>query len=116
MHFIIHNAEGRILQWGECPPDMLSLQASAGRYVMQGEGRDTTHYVLRDSIVERPANPAMLNLQVLTQVPLPATITINGSRYDVNDSTVDLDFTYPGTYTVTVAAFPYLDKTFTVTV
>lgn len=70
----------------------------------------------------RLANTAVLTGSTLTQVPVPATVKVGvkGSdavtEYATNEATVELGFTYAGTYTVTVSAFPYLDAEFEVTV
>lgn len=71
-------------------------------------------YVLDGEVVDRPENPATVSGSALENVPVPATIIINGTSYDTNESRVELGFSQPGTYDVKVVAWPYLDKEFTV--
>jgi hypothetical protein len=71
-------------------------------------------YVLNGKAVARPDNPTTVSGQTLDNVPTPATIIINGTSYDINESRVELGFSQPGTYDVKVVAWPYLDKEFSV--
>ena len=75
-------------------------------------GKDV--YVLNGEVVDRPENPTTLVGQVLENVPVPATVIINGTNYETNVSRVELGFSQPGTYAVKVVAWPYLDKEFSV--
>jgi len=51
---------------------------------------------------------------VLQYLPTPCTVSMNGEVYEVTDGLLELSFDTPGEYQVTVSAFPYLDKTFTI--
>lgn len=75
-------------------------------------GKDV--YVLNGKVVERPANPTILVGQALENVPVPATVVINGVSYETNESRVELGFNHPGTYAIKVVAWPHLDKEFSV--
>lgn len=71
-------------------------------------------YVLNGEVVPRPENPATLSGQTLSNVPVPATIIVNGTSYESSESIVELGFSQPGTYAVKVVAWPHLDKEFSV--
>lgn len=43
--YVVAAADGRILRWGTCPPDMLAVQAGDGEHAVQGRGRPDTHCV-----------------------------------------------------------------------
>lgn len=73
-------------------------------------------YVQGGQIVNRPANPTAISGTTLSNVPVPAVVWINSSFYPTNDSTVELSIANPGTYLVSVVAFPYVDASFEVTV
>ena len=50
---------------------------------------------------------------VLTMLPNPTYITISGSvddRIEVTDTTIEITFDTPGTYTLLLESFPYLNK------
>ena len=71
-------------------------------------------YVSNGEVLDRPVNPATASGMTLLNVPVPATLLIGREIYDVTESTVELEFNLPGTYTVKVIAWPYLDKEFTI--
>lgn len=81
---------------------------------VDGEWLGQDVYVVNGGVQPRPANPATLVGQVLENVPVPATIKINDTSYEANESRVELAFSQPGTYRVTVIAWPYLNKEFQV--
>lgn len=74
-----------------------------------------THYILDDQLTERPASPVSRTDLTLLDVPVGSTLWINGVSYPA-EGTVDLEFTYPGTYSLRVECFPFLDWTDEVTV
>jgi hypothetical protein len=53
-HFIVHNQSGEIIRSGTAPSDLVSIQvkSDSGEYVLVGQGRQSTHYVLNSTIVE----------------------------------------------------------------
>lgn len=115
-NFVVFDADGRIARTGTCPDSMVDLQAGAGEQVMQGTANESKQYVLNGELVDRPENTAKLSGQTLANVPAPSVISINGTDYPCDDSSVDLDFTYPGEYRIAVHAFPYTDVEFKITV
>jgi len=116
-HFVISSPSGQILRFGSCSDgDINHQQVDKEETLCEGTGHWSTHYVLNEVITLRPANSAMLNGMVLSNLPVPCTIHVNDSSYACSDTTADLSFTYPGTYLVRVEAFPHLDATFRVTV
>ena len=66
--------------------------------------------------VERPAQATALSGSTLTGLPVPSTLWINSTDYAVTGSIVTLDIPLPGTYSIRVESFPYLDWTGSVTV
>lgn len=73
-----------------------------------------TKYVLDGILADRPANPATLTGLELTALPVPCTISINAATYPCAEDHATLSFGLPGTYKVTVKAFPMLDKEFSI--
>ena len=112
--YVIHDASGRILRYGDCQEETLDYQhKETGETILVGTGT-FNDYVDIDSgtILSRPENPCNLNGSTLTDVPMPCTVQINGVDYEVDDedNTLELDFTNPGVYKVVIKVFPYLDK------
>ena len=73
-----------------------------------------TKYVLDGAITDRPANPAILTGLALTALPVPCAIQINAAFYPCTEDHATLSFGLPGTYKVTVKAWPMLDKEFSI--
>lgn len=116
--FIVFDASGRILRYGDCPDDYIASQALDGEtsIAYDGDVSDISHYWNGDAVVERPANPAVLEGMSIKQIPLGSVIVIDGISYHVDDGVADLSFAMPGTYTVNVFSFPCRDTSFEVIV
>ena len=110
MQFAKYDDSGRVLFTGDVPEAMLALQ---GERVFVGSLDGQTQYVQHGQAVPRPDNPARQDGLHLHNLPVPCSIVINGRSYACNEEHAELEFTYPGSYRITVVAFPYLDKTFT---
>ncbi|MET3135243.1 hypothetical protein AAKU55_005551 [Oxalobacteraceae bacterium GrIS 1.11] len=111
-HYVLHDGEGRIVQYGSCPDDALALQEYGGFTLLEGTGRDASQYVHAGIITARPANPAVLKDTMLLNLVQPCVIVINDTPYPCLDASAELAFTYPGIYRVRVECFPYLDAHF----
>lgn len=70
-------------------------------------------YVLNGVVTDRPVCPAVLNGLVLSNLPVPCVLDINGTQYNVDQSEVTLDLG-TGHFVIKVIAFPYLDGVFNV--
>ena len=111
---VLYEDDGRIVSTQQAPAGIL-----VGQLLEVKEFRtdyDLTHYVRNGRLRLRPGNTAALAEGRLSNLPAPCVIVINGKRYDCVDRTAELDFTYPGVYSITVEAFPHLNAEFTVTV
>jgi hypothetical protein len=104
---------GKVLFTGSIPESMLALQ---GDNIYVGDIDGQTHYVVDGVATQRPVNPAKLVGNTLTAVPAGTVVTIGNSQYAVDDGVADLHFSYPGTYSLQLACFPYLDTSIEVTV
>lgn len=114
-HFATSDASGRIVMTGLIPAYMIGSQAPlAGGAVVIGNADMNSDFVSGGVITPRPANPATLNGTVLSGLPNPSTVTINGTAYTVTDGELDMTFPNAGTYAISVTSpFPYLDAAFT---
>ena len=112
------------------PPATLAAQLlPVGQGWIVGQHDGSTSYVLSGEVVDRPTNPADLDLTqipadgetpiTLSGLPLdalePVTVIYCGPDFTLTDSIGpsdnDCEFTadYPGQYSIRVQAFPYLD-------
>lgn len=57
---------------------------------------------------ERPASPVTRTDLTLLDVPTGSKLWVNGESYDA-EGTVELEFPLPGTYSLRVECFPFLD-------
>jgi hypothetical protein len=114
--FVIADSTGKIETRGHVPAFMVETQFKPdGGSIVLGDGDPATSYVSDGAIVPRPANTAVLTGMNLTNLPVPCTISIDGTSHTCTDDHCDLEFTQPATYKVVVSAFPMLDATFEVT-
>lgn len=111
----VYNDAGRITLTADLSEDTYEAYISLGYQMVDVIGDPHTQMVVDGALQNRPANPVTLSGTTLSNVPIPATVIINGTPYPTNEATVELGLTM-GNYTVRVEAFPYLDKQFTVTV
>ena len=119
--FYLYDAEGRLFSRLILSPPpacivdarlALQLNGDGAAGVVYYEGDMEEGYVLDGEVVARPANPARLDGLVLRDLPAPCEIGINGQPYKCNEDTAELEFDQPGTYRITVRAWPHLDKEF----
>lgn len=117
--FVRHDAAGRITEWGRMEAVHIAAEASERGGIIPGEGRPETHYValsgpaplLRvrrnqvvafDTRTPAPGTPARVALPADTVItvagPVTGTATAGGA--------VALVLTVPGTYRVTMEAWP----------
>jgi hypothetical protein len=101
---------GRIL--GSISSDgILSDQASQGEAEIEGIFDDTLYYILNGVAILRPPFPIVQIGNILT-VPVDTEFSIVGPvamEGIAETNTLDFEFSEPGTYTVTLRLFPYLD-------
>lgn len=94
--------------------EMVALNVQDGEQVIQVDPVIENPYVLRGTLAERPQNPATLNNTLIENIPAGATVSFDEQSFTVDDGTAELEFPFPGIYSVTVSGFPYLTKTFEV--
>jgi hypothetical protein len=119
------SSTGEIVAKGQCPTDMLELQASDTEQVIlvtedleQYLPNITKYYVNNGIVTERPLSTINRDGQVFSNIPtdVPVALTIEETSYDITSSYIELDIVTPGNYTVVFKHFPYLDAEFVVIV
>lgn len=67
MKYIVYrDSDGAILRTGDCPDDVLSLQAQTGETAIEGEADDDTHYIVAAVVTERPTLTATWDKTTIT--------------------------------------------------
>ena len=116
--FIAYEPSGRIRSLISVSRDMSDFYPNCV-WVDDDAGWETHYIDLTDPDnpipAERPASPVSRTGPTLLDVPVGSTLWINGTPYPA-EGTVELEFTYPGTYSLRVECFPFLDWTDEVTV
>lgn len=118
MNYIVYDTNsGRILRSVTCPPDMIQLQydASESAHIEHTMVDDTQYYVVAGQVVQRPEFTEQISGTVISNLPVPTTVVINEEEFLVDDGSAELSFEHPGSYTVRLVSFPYIDKTVEVT-
>lgn len=98
---------GRIIGNHSIPGEILDLNPHMR--LLEGSANPDTHFVKNGEITERPIQQTKLNGLTLTDLPVPCTILINGTPYECDSDTAELEFDQPTTYTIRVEAWPYQD-------
>ena len=102
---------GRILRTITGSADLPS-QAFDGEAELDVFGNAASHYVLNGKITERPVLPVTQSGRTLT-VPKNTRFSVRGPASAEGvcaDGVLEFAFPEPGTYTVKLELFPYLDK------
>jgi len=118
-------ASGTILMYGSGPMDTVLLQdtdtigVSLLEEVVPVPG--ALYYVVNGEVKERPPSPIRRNGMRFAKIPPGATMTVaarpevplrpdqplDGTRYDLTDSVVELVIGVPGAYLVEFECFPF---------
>lgn len=115
--WLVADVDGRILVVASTPYFMMEMHVlEAGQRKIQGAGDSSKDWLNGGIVQPRPANPSTLDGMKISNVPNPSTVTIGTeTSAEVTDGEVELEFTQPGTFTVRIQGWPYLDAVFTVT-
>ena len=107
MDYIEYDNLGRIVGNYNLAPELYELNKD--KQLIVGKANPDTHYIKNGQITDRPTQQTKLNGLTLTDLPVPCTIHINGTPYECNSDTAELEFDQPTTYTIRVEAWPYQD-------
>ena len=108
--YVEYDADGRITCVCNLSPD--AYEDNKHKPMIEGRGIPAVNYVKDGKLATRPLMQVERELNVLKNLPVPCQIIINDAVYDCNEPTVELEFDQPGTYSITVRAWPYIDKEF----
>lgn len=117
IHFINYDDEGRIFSYAfRTDPNDTPVGPERNIVYVTERPDPQLKYVAEGAVVDRPANPATLNGLVLSGVPVPSTLSINGTPYAITEDTVNLTFPNIGTYKLLLVCWPYLDTSWEINV
>jgi hypothetical protein len=114
MNFSLYEMEsGRIVSVGSATSEELALaQAGDGQGILLGDGLSLSGYVVSGQFVPRPEFPVSQFDNTL-HVPPGTEFSVRGPASMAGvaaDGLLEFEFAEPGTYTVTLRKFPYLDR------
>lgn len=113
--YVIYKSDGRIVGSGYNFEENIFL--SHGELLLTcevGTVITRSNYVSNGEVKERPTLPTTLSGLTLNDVPLGASVLIEGQSYTATSETIELEFSLPGIYTVTIEKWPYITKELTV--
>jgi hypothetical protein len=128
---VIYDTCGKIIMYSEHTMDAAEknniLRTFPGAQALTCGRCDKTYQYVDTAtctLASRPEMPAVQGVDgavfstvsplTMSRLPAPCTIYIDGTPYECNESSVELDLPMPGTYRIRIEAFPYLNKEFTV--
>lgn len=113
--FIYDIQNGRIMRsFFSTDIEAITLNLEDGEQAIEVDTTFDNPYVLDGALAERPENPATLNGTVIENIPVGTVLLFDQQYAIIDDGTAELEFPFPGTYSVTIYCFPYLNKTFEV--
>ena len=116
MNYIIHNEAGEILRTVSCAPSMIDIQLSTGEDYIEGTCDDELDFVENGLVADRYTMSATLSGNIITGLPVPCTVSVDGQVFEVPDGILEFSISLPGTYDIICGAVNYLPKEFSVTI
>lgn len=111
VYFYAYKPTGEIVMAGNCPDEFLGLQSHPGCTIAEGQADIFTQYRTPEGIVaDRPTFAEVITGTTVSNLPNPTTVVVEDTEFEVTDGSAELEFEFPGIYTVTLKSFPYLDK------
>ena len=118
-HFIVINRRtGAIVRSGNCADSDLRIQAdkSTLRAIEVDQVySDLEYYWDGKGVTPRPRFEVEVTGLEISGLPSPTTAVVEGQTYKVADGAIEFEFSYSGTYQVTLSSFPFQDATVEVT-
>lgn len=111
--FVIYKASsGEIIKSVMCPDDIVDYQynPSSEACIELEPIDDSLFYILSGNVERRPDFNESINGTLISGLPIPTLVSVNGFDYQVDDGEVDLNFSLPGRYIVKLSSFPYVEK------
>lgn len=116
-HYAAYETDGRIVFAVSCPPEhgkkIIRLNTDRPFIQVPTPARIADHFVMGQMLKERPWMGAALQGHWLKGVHEGAAVKIENETYIADGSDIELEFSAPGTYHVTVSLWPYRDQEFT---
>lgn len=111
-NFYTHDKNGRIT--GVFTENEEFFQVNQGALkLLRGHADPSRQFVTEQGLQDRPPQETYLDGNTLHHLPQSCAIVINTTRtYAWESVSAELEFDQPGTYTIKVIAWPYLDKEF----
>lgn len=104
---------GMVLSSGStCEPESVCPEGAGT--LMDMRAKPFYDYVQDGEILHRVVLPAVLSGNILTGVPAGAVIQIDADTYVADGSPITFSFDQPGSYTLLVSLWPYLDWSATI--
>lgn len=110
-YLVYETDSGRIQKQVTCREQDAPLQVAAGQSFLVGLAHGDTHYIAEGQVLPRPKLQVSLEGTQLRGVPSGATILIQGYEYTADGSDIELEFAYPGKYSISITFWPYQEKT-----
>lgn len=107
---------GKIQSLLQCPDSVLDLHYGVGENYIEITSKHDAEgkWVVDGVLVDRPTMTPTVNGLIITDLPIPCSLTTYGETYEIPDGEVTLSYDLAGEYEVKVEAFPYLDWEVTV--
>jgi hypothetical protein len=106
--YIVYGLKGEILRNVSCPVSCYE-QRPVDELWIEGKADDIREYIKDGAVTSKDALQPIISGNIVSNLPSPCTITIQGQSAEILDGEVELLFEVPGVYPFKLTAFPYLD-------
>lgn len=115
-NFAAYDDKGEILSTVYCAEELAALNMQINGFSQYVEVpyavRGDTDYILDGEAVRRPRMGSTVNGNTLSGVLESSILLIEGQSYTADGTDIELEFTLPGSHTVKVSLWPYVDQEF----
>jgi hypothetical protein len=111
--FVVCDENGRILRTGVAPGQMVEIQAQSGEHVFAGVADQIRQYIdiAEAAVLDRPTLTPIVDGLTISNLPNGCIASTEGQEFLVISGQINLEYELPGTYAVTLRAWPWLDAT-----
>lgn len=112
--YVTYDKAGRICSVLSCQEELADMIIRANTklpYVrVDALVNEREFFIVDQAPMPRPYGTAVLEGNWLKAVPAGASVTIEGQMYTADGSDIELEFSHPGSYTITISKWPYRDQ------
>lgn len=105
---IYKTSTGEIVGEVTCPESDIALNVKAGEAYVDGFYSAFTYYIPNGVPTQKAVMSPVVSGQTISELPIPCTVYVDGTLYEVDDGVFEFSSPLPGPYKCIISAVPYL--------